>query len=190
MRAEFHHCVPPPLLLGTCGDCHCIIEGENSTCPTGDAIPRGEFYQETVDQWKDLKHLTPMTLDCNPYKNRTCTTQPPQDTVMLDLWEDAVCGIKYNMDSLDPDNQCPTEYETIAYANLTMLEADEGAELTHYGTCGVCSSLQDLAVYVENPDLTGQGQQCGVIGLLDEPGAVKCFMNAGYSEVRPGLFFP
>jgi len=109
---------------------------------------------------------------------------------MLDLWEDAVCGIKYNMDSLDPDNQCPTEYETIAYANLTMLEADEGAELTHYGTCGVCSSLQDLAVYVENPDLTGQGQQCGVIGLLDEPGAVKCFMNAGYSEVRPGLFFP
>jgi len=181
MTASFDYCVPPKPLFGSCGDCHCIV-AENKTCPTGDDVPRTNFSQETVDQWKALKLMNPMTLDCNPYQNRTCATQPPQE--YLELWEDAVCGIKYNTDTLDPDTQCPTEYETVSYPSLAALQNDTGAELTHYGSCGVCSSLQDLAVYVESPDLTAKGQECGVIGLADLNAAIKCFEDAGYTTVR------
>jgi hypothetical protein len=180
MTAEFQHCTEAQPLFGSCDDCHCIVEGGNATCPTGDAIPRTAFYQETVNQWKDLVHTNPYTLDCNPYLNRTCTTQTPQE--YRGLWEDAVCGIRYNASTLD-DNQCPTEYETVSYPSLDALQADEGVELTHYGTCGTCSSLQDLAVYVESPDLTNKGQECAVLGILDEQMGIDCFVNAGYSYV-------
>ena len=35
---------------------------------------------------------------------------------------------------------------------------------------------------MENPDLTGKGQECGVRGLLDPKDGVGCFMEAGYTE--------
>jgi hypothetical protein len=121
-----------------------------------------------------------MDIDCNPYHNVTCDTVPSQG--YTELWEDAVCAIQYNMTFVD-DNQCPTEYRTLSYPSLQAAEADDAAALTHYGSCGVCSSLQDLALYVQNPDLTTTGQECGIKGIADEESGINCFMDVGYTKV-------
>ena len=39
---------------------------------------------------------------------------------------------------------------------------DAGAHVTHTGRCGLCSPLQDLAVYMREPDLTDLVRQCGL----------------------------
>lgn len=84
------------------------------------------------------------------------------------------------METLDPDN-CPTEYNMTTYNSKDeMLEA--GAEMTHWGACGACSTTQDLAVYVEYPDLTAKGQECGVRGLLNTTDGIECFEEVGYTR--------
>mmetsp|Transcript_31468 Transcript_31468/g.63983 ORF Transcript_31468/g.63983 Transcript_31468/m.63983 type:complete len:86 (+) Transcript_31468:149-406(+) len=62
------------------------------------------------------------------------------------------------------------------------MEQDD-AQQTHWGACGPCSTSQDLTVYMENPDLTAKGQECGVRGLLDPTDGINCFMEAGYTRV-------
>ena len=71
--------------------------------------------------------MNQINITCNPYTNRTCETTPPQE--YIELWEDAVCGIKYNETFVDED-QCPKEYEIQPYQSIDAMEAD-GALLTH-----------------------------------------------------------
>ena len=65
--------------------------------------------------------------------------------------------------------------------NMIRMKAD-GAQHTHWGACGPCSTSQDLAVYMRNPDLTLKGQECGVRGLFDPNDGINCFMEAGYTR--------
>ena len=182
-----HQAPPPAPAYGTCGDCHCIAGDD--LCPTDPAeIPPTEFSAELLEQLKIQQPTNPFKMLCNPYNHTgSCgfmhcgeCTDPPQDQAQVDLWETAVCGLKYNMSSLT-DDYCPTEYEMITYNSFDEMVAD-GAQQTHWGACGPCSTSQDLTVYIENPDLTGKGQECGVRGLLDPKDGVGCFMEAGYTE--------
>jgi hypothetical protein len=43
-----------------------------------------------------------------------------------------------------------------------------GARVTHEGACGACSTLADLAVYIDTPDLTEPVRSCAA-RLLDRP---------------------
>ncbi|KNC73684.1 hypothetical protein SARC_13757 [Sphaeroforma arctica JP610] len=52
--------------------------------------------------------------------------------------------------------------------------------LTHTGPCGVCSSLDDLYVYLSTPDLTNPVRACGL--KLDPQKQVECIENIGFSE--------
>ncbi|CAB9518000.1 expressed unknown protein [Seminavis robusta] len=222
MEAEFHHCVPAAPLYGSCGTCHCIIEGEDATCPAGEGnVPRLVYHQETVDQWNNLIHVNPYDLNCDPYLNKDCETEPPQRFTALG--ETAVCAIRY-VDPPPPQQQqqaqaqqaqpnassfletlsptansfknvssaakdCPTHYETVTFASEELFlrvqeqqeENGETLQITHYGACGVCSNLQDLAVYVANPDLTSKGQECGAKALFSQQLGVECFIRAGYT---------
>lgn len=65
----------------------------------------------------------------------------------------------------------------------SALEADRaGGVLTHFGSCGVCSSLADLAVYAERPDLTGPVRQCGLDHLVAPPEQhVACLQDLGFT---------
>jgi hypothetical protein len=48
--------------------------------------------------------------------------------------------------------------------------------------CGVCSSMQDQAVYIEVPDLQDYGQNCGLISLKNETKALECYEEAGFTR--------
>jgi hypothetical protein len=72
------------------------------------------------------------------------------------------------------------------YQMLTFASASEaraaGAVPSHGGSCGVCSSLVDLAVYAAMPDLTAPVRQCGVRHFGDFEGLVGCLAELGFTR--------
>lgn len=202
LYAELEYCAPPEdgaaaqavkSKFACCGGCHCIPENPydaDGGCPTV-GVPNMNISRGAIERFKAMEHLNPMNLTCNPYDTQytgvPCETSPPQ--LHTELGDAAACGVIYDTTSLDPD-QCPTRYRLESFESVGALDA-AGAELTHHGACGVCSSKQDLAVYVENVDLTTLGVECSIAGILEFEKGVRCYQRAGYTRVRcvSELFF-
>jgi hypothetical protein len=145
---------------------------------------------EAVELYKSMTPTNPINITCNPYDTQytgePCETTPPQDPDLIELWEEAVCGVIYSTTNLD-GNQCPAEYSLQSFRNKEEADA-AGATLTHWGACGVCSTTQDLAVYIENVDLTTLGVECSVAAIFGEfEDGVRCYMRAGYTRVRDSV---
>jgi hypothetical protein len=67
---------------------------------------------------------------------------------------------------------------------------DAGAVPTHYGVCGLCSGLADLAVYLERPDLTDPVRACGLAfpsGPAEEH--IACLRELGFTEPCAQIWF-
>lgn len=93
--------------------------------------------------------------------------------------EHTVCAIRADDDN--PDGYHLKTYESLEDA------VNDGAELTHYGPCGLCSTMQDLAVYIREPDLTAPVRACGVQGLGKSEEEAKalsreCLQEVGFSD--------
>jgi len=85
--------------------------------------------------------------------------RPPPDTV---------CGVRFEADRV--------QYRLETFGSAA--EADRaGFRVTHTGGCGACSTLQDLAVYLERPDLTAPVRKCGM-----QPGTLGCIEALGFSH--------
>ncbi|MCU0280341.1 MAG: hypothetical protein MUE66_00595 [Acidimicrobiia bacterium] len=57
-----------------------------------------------------------------------------------------------------------------------------GGVMTHSGACGACSSLQDLAVYLANPDLGEPVRQCALLSLAQgDQAALDCIEGLGFT---------
>jgi hypothetical protein len=57
--------------------------------------------------------------------------------------------------------QDKTHYRLSTFASAPAART-AGFAITHFGACGTCSTLQDLAVYLEKPDLTAPVRRCGI----------------------------
>lgn len=78
-----------------------------------------------------------------------------------------VCGVRFEADRIH------YRMETFAIA----AEATRaGFHVTHTDSCGACSTLQDLAVYLQRPDLTAPVRRCGM-----QPGTLGCIEALGFS---------
>jgi hypothetical protein len=56
-----------------------------------------------------------------------------------------------------------------------------GAQVTHSGQCGACSSLQNLAIYIANPNLTEPIRACAMTGLVDRDlSGLACIASLGF----------
>jgi hypothetical protein len=120
----------------TCGDCWCIpILNGLGPCPFWQ--PQTTFSDEVINEYLNQTILNPYLLDCNPYDDSNCSTTPPQDYLEV---ETAVCAFKYS------DESC-AEYNLITYQNRVTALQDH-AIITHEGSCGLCSTAADLAVYL------------------------------------------
>jgi hypothetical protein len=130
----------------TCGDCWCV-PGNNGldTCPY-DEKPQTVFSDSTIQTYLHQTVLNPYTLDCNPYRNKTCETTPPQKYLKLDT---AVCAFVYTQVSTKEsfgDSSC-SSYSLQSFPTRTAAE-NAGATITHEGSCGLCSTTIDLAIYL------------------------------------------
>jgi hypothetical protein len=151
-----------------CGDCWCAIGNNSTTCPV--PAPASEFSKETVSLFQSKIASSVITLECNPYKDDKCTTTPVQDPLLL-ASSDSVCAFLYSGD-------CPAnKYEMITYPSRQAAE-DAGAYVTHLGVCGLCSTAQDLSIYLIK-DFTTAGKKCAVKGLLHEKTGLKCYEELG-----------
>ena len=87
----------------------------------------------------------------------------------------AVCGML-------PDGGKARTYAIATYPSVAAAEK-AGAKVTHFGACGQCSSLQNLAVYVSKPDLTDPVRSCAMKGLSgDDKAAMACLEAIGFDR--------
>jgi hypothetical protein len=121
----------------TCGDCWCV-PGNNGldACPY-DEKPITEYPDTSIQIYMQQMALNSYTINCNPYKDKSCQTSPPQ--IFLDS-DKAVCAFVY------PADQCST-YSIQTFASREDAEV-AGAVITHEGSCGLCSTTIDLALYL------------------------------------------
>lgn len=127
----------------TCGDCFCVpaLDGR-APCPQYWS-PQTDFANSTIGAYMQMVPLQIYTLSCNPYEDSSCQTTPPQTETESDS---AVCAYKFPTDDDTHAMSCST-YSMVTYPSREAAEQDR-AILTHEGSCGLCSTTQDLAIYL------------------------------------------
>jgi len=87
------------------------------------------------------------------------------------------------------DRTTPTNYTLKTYDSREAVRA-AGAVITHFGACGLCSSLKDLAVYMGQPDLSGPVRDCALKGIISgEEASVKCLMEIGFTHACAKIWY-
>lgn len=65
----------------------------------------------------------------------------------------------------------------------------DGDQPTHYGACGLCSTLADLAVYASTPDLTAPVRDCGLAHLDGDVVALTdCIEALGFTRACASIW--
>lgn len=117
---------------------------------------------QALSSWTLIDPPAPLVAD--PY----ASPAPPPGTA------DEVCAVL-----ADPPGS--HDYRLVTYAS-EKAATDAGAITTHFGACGLCSSLVDLAVYMRYPDLTTPVRDCGIKYLKGPMDAhVQCLQDLGFS---------
>uniref|UniRef100_A0A7S2TRH7 Uncharacterized protein n=1 Tax=Lotharella oceanica TaxID=641309 RepID=A0A7S2TRH7_9EUKA len=93
-----------------------------------------------------------------------------------------VCGVKYKDDSKR------YAYELITYKS-TQDANIAGAHVTHSGDCGLCSTLEDLAAYMRNFDMTSPVRSCGLKGTVSQKWALNCLEALGLTTPCAKIWF-
>jgi hypothetical protein len=137
----------------------CSCGGKDFTPPEYSA----DFVRSLVDGYALATPYPPIATD--PYAGPKPVADPAE----------TVCAVK-----LGPPGATPRSYALATYASLEEAVAD-GAKPTHYGHCGVCSTLANLAVYIREEDLTAPVRECGLEGG-DMAANVACLQKLGFDE--------
>ncbi len=102
-----------------------------------------QFIQSLLDDWH---FATPFpSLASDPYQQAAPPADPP----------DTVCAV---VPVGDPAKR-PRDYQLQTFSSMDLAKA-AGAHPTHYGHCGVCSTLANLAVYLRENDLGKPVRSC------------------------------
>jgi len=108
------------------------------------------------------------SIDTDPYLQPAPAPDPP----------DTVCAVLPQA----PASTQPRPYTLVTYPSIDAARA-AGASPTHYGACGVCSTLANLAVYMRENDLTAPVRACGFVGISDGGAAnVACLEAIGFDH--------
>jgi len=157
--------------IASCGDCHCILKDNTTACPERPQVEISDSVISSLAAQRLLNNES-FALDCNPYNEANC--ELPLDGGSFEEGEEAVCGVHYQ------DTEC-SEYQLKNYPDRATAEA-AGAFVTHLGTCGFCSTMQDLSVYLANLDLTTISLECGKkLAVLGTSEGIECFQDLGMS---------
>lgn len=86
----------------------------------------------------------------------------------------SVCGVQYE------DEAERLRYSLATFSSAAAASA-AGGHITHLHPCGACSSLHDLAVYLNVSDMTDPVRRCGLLHPLRSAG-VQCLLEeVGFS---------
>ncbi len=123
-------------------------------------------------------HANPYALlSEDPYANGMA---PPTDT------PETVCAIRWEPQD---DLPGPPRYNLETFASAAAAAA-AGATPTHFGGCGRCSTLDNLAVYIRYPDLTEPVRACGVLGITQgETANLECLQDLGFDPACAQIWY-
>jgi hypothetical protein len=144
----------------------CACSATPFTPPTYD----GAFVDALLHDWQLQTPYAPLTED--PYAGPAPEPDPP----------DTVCAVVAGADA----GLRPIPYDLVTFPSEEAARA-AGARVTHFGRCGVCSPLADLAVYVRETDLTAPARACAMATSPDasDGGAsatVACLEALGFDR--------
>jgi hypothetical protein len=138
----------------------CTCGGSSFVPPTYDAA----FIQSLIDDWQLAVPYAPLTSD--PY----AAAVPPDDP------DGTLCAVLPDADA----SATPRSYTLVTYPSTDAATA-AGASVTHFGHCGVCSTLANLAVYMTQNDLTAPVRACGLMSSVDGGNVdVTCLEQLGF----------
>ncbi|KNC50229.1 uncharacterized protein AMSG_06382 [Thecamonas trahens ATCC 50062] len=127
-------------------------------------------YNATV--WKAFAAKTLLTpfpeLHTDPYE-----ASPPINTTWPAV---PVCAVVY------PNEPDRSSYKLATFPTRAAAEAAPATFVTHLHPCGLCSTTQDLAVYMAKPDLTDPVRKCGLETAFDKKLALDCLLDIGFSK--------
>jgi hypothetical protein len=123
------------------------------------------FIRSLAQDWVSTTPFPP--LDVDPYAG---ASSPPEDPA------GTVCAVLPQGDA----QVRPRPYSLVTYGSEAEAR-NAGAHPTHFGHCGVCSTLENLAVYMRENDLTAPVRACGLVGITDGGAAnVACLRALGF----------
>ena len=114
------------------------------------------FYQKVI--------VNPIAVDTDPYRNYS-------ESSWHQYPEESVCAIKYADDII---------HYVIATFDSEEAAEESGFIVTHKGHCGTCSTLQDLATYLNYPDLTTPVRRCSSL-VWCKPWTINCLERLGFT---------
>lgn len=162
--------------VGQCDGCFCIPDSGVS-CPV-DMKP--DVDAALVPVFQSFLWDNPYSLDCDPYAGGDCDTTPP-------LVEGGACVVNFEDEETDA---CASSYTVQTFEGTLETAIAENLYVTHAGPCGACSSLQDLAVYIETgPNLRELATSCGFQSRLSRSLGVSCFQGLGFTEGCATVWF-
>ena len=126
--------------------------------------PSSSAPQRLIVLLRSKRLLDPVAITSDPYLAWT-DRQPPS------VPAGTVCGAHFEADAV--------HYRLVTFTSAALARS-AGFAVTHVDSCGTCSSLQDLAVYLERPDLTAPVRSC--VMSLHESASLQCLEDLGFSR--------
>jgi len=128
------------------------------------AVPVSQLAQaRLVAALRSKIAIDPIVVSGDPYMTWHAK-KPPHPTA------GTVCGVRFERDQV--------HYHLSTFATAVAART-AGFAVTHFGACGTCSTLQDLALYLETPDLTTPVRRCGI--RIDASASLTCLEDLGFS---------
>ncbi len=165
-------CEPDVVLFGQPNDATGLTDAqcapECADCGGGPWGPPA-YTDQDFDDWRAWTQAdAPPALTSDPYAVEPST-----------ISGDAVCGFLPGADG---------QYTLEDFADAAKATA-AGAQVTHFGTCGLCSSLSDLAVYASTPDLTEPVRACGLAHMDGDVDALTaCIAELGFTDACASIW--
>jgi hypothetical protein len=182
----------------SCHECFCIPD-EGEACPIDrlpDAAANSGAASDLVPKLRSIRHDNPLNLTCDPYLDAAGCARAQggeagrgaANASSAAAADALACVVDYAFESV---GSCPASYRLRTYPGSAEDARGDGLAVTHSGPCGACSSLQDLAAYLEQgPGLRGSAAACGIRGRLrGEAEGVSCFLGLGFTESCARIWF-
>ena len=123
-----------------------------------------EYSDEVIEAFYSKVILNPIAVNSNPYWDNALSS-------WYEYPEETVCAVKYAENRI--------HYIIATFDNENAAE-ESGFTVTHKGHCGTCSTLQDLATYLDHPDLTTPVRRCSALFWF-KPWSIKCLESLGFT---------
>lgn len=157
--------------------------------------PAPQYFPDDIEELREWT-LAPLSNDVSVAPGDRFTPEPlgdddpydadPECDTDMDCAAEEACDVplcrpKGKLCAILPLQEGVGNYVLATYDS----EADAtaaGGIITHRGPCGLCSTLQDLAVYIEQRDLTDPVRRCGAFGFLDKRQQLNCIIALGFTD--------